>query len=121
MPAASASLALVPYYVRSSVRAIVAHFQYVAARSPVPVVVYNIPYRTGRGLGAAALLELAATDNVAGVKQAGSIDTLTVLAETGPGFAVLGGDDPYLFPLILMGATGAVAASAHLCTRGSST
>ena len=43
----TASLAVVPYYVRPSEAAIVAHFQAVAARSPVPIVLYNIPYRTG--------------------------------------------------------------------------
>ena len=49
----------------------------------------------------------------------GGIDvgTLRVLAEAPPGFAVLGGDDPILFPLVLLGAAGAVAASAHVCTR----
>ena len=46
--------------------AIVRHFQAVAERSPVPLIVYNIPYRTGRGLGAPALIELAATPNIAG-------------------------------------------------------
>lgn len=116
----SASMAVVPYYVRPSQPAIVRHFQVVAERSPVPLIAYNIPYRTGRGLGAEALLELAATDNVAGVKQAvGGIDldTLRVLAEAGDDFAMLGGDDPYLYPLVLMGGRGAIAASSHLCTR----
>jgi 4-hydroxy-tetrahydrodipicolinate synthase len=116
----AASLAVVPYYVRPSEAAIVRHFQAVAARSPVPLIAYNIPYRTGRGLGADALLELAATANIAGVKQAvGCIDadTLRVLAEAGDDFALLGGDDAFLFPLMLMGARGAIAASANLCTR----
>ena len=120
VPGAVASLAVVPYYVRPAEAAIVAHFQLVAARSPVPVVTYNVPYRTGQGLSAASLLELAATDNIAGVKQAvGGIDadTLTVLAQAPEGFAVLGGDDLYLFPLTLMGAPGAIAASANLCTQ----
>jgi 4-hydroxy-tetrahydrodipicolinate synthase len=106
--------------VRPSEAAIVAHLKLVAERSPVPVVVYNIPYRTGRGLGAASLLDLAATDNVAGVKQAVDgidADTLTVLAEAPEDFAVLGGDDPYLFPMTLMGAPGAIAASANLVTE----
>ena len=61
-----------------------AHFQAVAARSPVPLVVYNIPYRTGRGLGAQALLELAATDGIVGLKQAVGaldVDTLQLLAQ----------------------------------------
>lgn len=120
VPGARASLAVVPYYVRPSEVAVVRHFQVVAERSPVPLIVYNIPYRTGRGLGAEALLELAATENVAGVKQAvGGIDadTLAVLAGSAGRFAMLGGDDAFLFPLVLMGATGAIAASSHLCTR----
>jgi 4-hydroxy-tetrahydrodipicolinate synthase len=120
VPGVCASLAVVPYYVRPTEAAIVRHFQVVAERSPVPVLVYNIPYRTGRGLGAPALLELAATPNVAGVKQAvGAVDadTLELLAGIDDGFAVLGGDDAFLYPLMLMGARGAVSASAHLCTE----
>ena len=118
-PNVTASLAVVPYYVRPSEAAIVAHFAAVAEHSPVPIVIYNIPYRTGRGLGATALLELADTDNIVGVKQAvGGIDTdtLTLLADSPADFAVLGGDDPYLFPIILMGGAGAISASAHLAT-----
>ncbi len=120
VPGVTASLAVVPYYVRPTEAAVVAHFQLVASRSPVPLITYNVPYRTGQGLAAASLLELAATDGIAGVKQAvGAIDadTLTVLARAPEGFAVLGGDDPYLFPLTLMGAPGAIAASANLCTQ----
>jgi 4-hydroxy-tetrahydrodipicolinate synthase len=120
VPGVIASLAVVPYYVRPTESAIVTHFQFVATRSPVPLVAYNVPYRTGRGLGAASLLDLAATDNIAGLKQAVAAidaDTLTVLAGAPKGFAVLGGDDPYLFPLTLMGAPGAIAASANLFTR----
>lgn len=119
VPGVTAALTVVPYYVRPTEAAVVAHLELVAARSPVPLVVYNVPYRTGRGLGADALLQLAGTDNVAGLKQAvGCIDadTLTVLAGAPEDFAVLGGDDPYLFPLTLLGAPGAVAASANLHT-----
>jgi 4-hydroxy-tetrahydrodipicolinate synthase len=120
VPSVVASLAVVPYYVRPSEAGILAHFQAVAERSPVPLITYNIPYRTGRGLGAAALLELAVTDNVAGLKQAvGSLDadTLAVLAGKRDGFAVLGGDDAFLFPTMLMGGAGAIAASSHLQTE----
>ena len=69
--------------------------------------------------GAAALLELADVDGVAGLKQAvGALDadTLEVLAGAGDRLAVLGGDDPFLLPVVLMGGTGAIAASSHLCT-----
>ena len=120
VPGVNASLAVVPYYVRPTEAAIVRHFQAVAERSPVPILIYNIPYRTGKGLGAESLLELAATDNVAGVKQAVGgidVDTLALLANARERIAVLGGDDPFLFPLVLMGGTGAIAACSHVCTQ----
>jgi 4-hydroxy-tetrahydrodipicolinate synthase len=120
-PALVAALSVVPYYVRPSEAGIIEHMKAVAAASPVPLVVYNIPYRTGRALGSASLLELANTPNIAGVKQAvGSIDldTLEVLAGAPrEGFAVLGGDDAYLFPTVLMGGAGTVAASANIATE----
>jgi 4-hydroxy-tetrahydrodipicolinate synthase len=115
----TASLAVVPYYVRPTEAAVVEHFRVVAERSPVPVVIYNIPYRTGCGLGADALLDVAAIDGVVGVKQAVNgidADTMRVLAEAPDSFAMLGGDDAYLFPMALMGATGTICAAANLAT-----
>jgi len=120
LPAVVGALVVVPYYVRPSEEAIVAHLKAVAAKAPVPIVVYNIPARTGRGLGAASLLELARTANVAGVKQALATldaDTLEVLALAPSGFSVLGGEDTLLFPLMCMGAAGTISAAAHLCTE----
>lgn len=119
LPGNVASLAVVPYYVRPSESAVVAHFRAVAQRSPVPVLVYNIPPRSGVGLGAAALLELAAVDGIVGMKQSvGAVDTDTVrvLTEAPPGFAVLCGDDAFILPLLALGGAGAIAASAHFCT-----
>lgn len=119
VPGVVASLSVVPYYVRPSEAGIVAHFTAVADRSPVPLILYNVPYRTGRALGVTALLDLAAHPDVAGVKQAvGGVDTdtLRLLAEAPPSFAVLGGDDAFLLPTVLMGGAGAIAAAAHVCT-----
>jgi 4-hydroxy-tetrahydrodipicolinate synthase len=120
LPAVVGALVVVPYYVRPSEAGIVAHFKAVAETSPVPLVAYNIPTRTGRGLGAASLLELARTPNIAGVKQAVpalDADTLTLLASIPHGFAVLGGEDTLLFPLMCMGAAGTICASSHVCTE----
>jgi len=116
----AAVLVVVPYYVRPSQAGIVGHFEQVAAASPVPVIVYNIPFRTGRNLEASAMLEVAALPNVAGVKQATAgldSDTLQVLAAKPAGFHVLGGEDAFLFPLVLMGGAGAICASSHVCTE----
>lgn len=119
-PALSAALVVVPYYVRPAQSALVEHFRMAAEASPVPLVVYNIPSRTGRNLEPEAMLAVAALPNVAGVKQATSgldLDTLRVLAGRPDGFHVLGGEDPFLFPIVLMGGSGAICASAHLCTE----
>jgi 4-hydroxy-tetrahydrodipicolinate synthase len=85
----------------------------------VPIVAYNIPSRTGRGLGAESLLRVADIPNVAGVKQAVAtldLDTLEVIAYAPPGFSVLSGDDYLAFPLVCVGGAGGITASAHLCT-----
>jgi 4-hydroxy-tetrahydrodipicolinate synthase len=119
-PALVAALIVVPYYVRPSEAGIVAHFRAVADASPVPLVLYNIALRTGRNLTAAGVLEVAAHPNVAGIKQAATgldLDTLQLLAGAPDDFAVLGGEDPFLFPLVLMGGAGAICASAHVCTE----
>lgn len=117
----AALLVVVPYYTRPSEAAIVEHFREVATSVSVPLAVYNIPYRTGRGLRSDAILELAGMPEIIGVKQSvGALDhdTLQILSKRPPDFAVLAGDDAYIAPTIMMGGTGAIAAAAHVCTRG---
>ena len=118
-PGLTAAMCVVPYYVRPSQTGIVAHFVEIAQASPVPIVVYNIPSRTGRLLEADRVLELARTPNVAAVKQATPLDpdTMALLAGAPDDFSVLGGEDPVLFPLVLLGGRGAICASAHVCTE----
>jgi 4-hydroxy-tetrahydrodipicolinate synthase len=119
-PGLTATLIVVPYYVRPSEEGIVAHFRTVADASPVPVVLYNIAIRTGRNLSAAGVLEAATHPNIAGIKQAAAgldLDTLQLLNGAPDDFAVLGGEDPFLLPLVFMGGAGAICASAHLCTE----
>jgi 4-hydroxy-tetrahydrodipicolinate synthase len=119
-PEVSAALAVVPYYTRPSQDGIVAHFTRLAADSPVPVIVYNIPYRTGTSVSLPTLRELARIPGIAGVKHAvGGVDHDTVLLMADPpdDFAVLAGDDVFAAPLLALGAAGGILASAHLCTR----
>ena len=116
---AAATLIVVPYYTRPSQEAVVTHFTTVADASPVPLVLYNIPYRTGRGLDAASLLRAGAHTNVIGLKQAvGAIDadTLGLLSAANDNFGILAGDDAFIAPTVLMGGAGAIAAAAHMCT-----
>lgn len=118
-PGVAAALTVVPYYTRPSQAGIIAHFTRLAAGSPVPLIAYNIPYRTGVALNWRTLRALAEVPGIIGVKHAaGGIDADTVrfMAEVPAGFAVLGGDDAFLSPLLALGAAGGVLAAAHLAT-----
>jgi 4-hydroxy-tetrahydrodipicolinate synthase len=119
-PEISAALTVVPYYTRPSEDGVIAHFTSLTEESPVPLIVYNIPYRTGQVVGWRALRRLAELPGIAGVKHAvGGIDSDTVMlmADLPDRFAVLGGDDVFAAPLLALGAAGAILASANLCTR----
>jgi 4-hydroxy-tetrahydrodipicolinate synthase len=118
-PEVSAALTVVPYYTRPSEAGILAHFTALAASSPVPLIVYNVPHRTGSVLSGQTLLQLARIPGIIGIKQAvGAIDhdTITLMAGRPDGFAVLGGDDVFVSPLLALGADGGILASAHVCT-----
>ena len=118
-PEVSAALTVVPYYTRPSPEGVLAHFARLAGVSPVPLVVYNIPYRTGVSLGWRTLRALASVPGVIGLKHAvGGIDadTITFLADAPRDFAVLGGDDAFISPLLALGAAGGILAAAHVRT-----
>jgi 4-hydroxy-tetrahydrodipicolinate synthase len=115
-----AALVTVPYFLRPGERGVVAHFEALADETPVPLVIYHIPYRTGQAVGAATLRRLGAHPMVAGVKYAaGGIDqdAVDLLGDLPDGFEVVGGDDAVISPLLALGAAGGILASAHLRTR----
>ncbi|MER8044424.1 dihydrodipicolinate synthase family protein [Streptomyces sp. NPDC094032] len=118
-PEARAALVTVPAFVRPSPEGVLAHFARLAADSPVPLLAYHIPYRTGRPLDAATLHALGSVPGVVGVKYAtGSVDehAVTLLGDLPPDFAVLAGDDVFVSPMLALGASGGILASAHLAT-----
>lgn len=117
---ATVALSLVPPFQRPGEAGTVAHFEALAAASPVPLIVYHVPYRTGQPLSAAAIRQLARIPGIAGIKYAaGTIDATAVdlLTDPPPGFSFLGGDDALISPLLALGAHGGILASAHLATR----
>jgi 4-hydroxy-tetrahydrodipicolinate synthase len=118
-PEATGALVPVPYFTRPSEAGVLAHFSRSAATSPVPLIVYHVPYRTGQPLGAASLRALGRLPGIIGVKYAvGGIDqeAVVLLGDPPPDFAVLAGDDVFLAPLLALGAVGGILASAHLAT-----
>ncbi|WP_051980715.1 4-hydroxy-tetrahydrodipicolinate synthase [Burkholderia sp. 9120] len=103
-----------PYYIRPSQAGIVGHFTALADASEKPVVLYDIPYRTGVRLELDTLLTLAAHPRIQAVKDcAGSLDTTLTLIRDGR-LQVLTGEDMQIFNTLCLGGSGAIAASAHV-------
>jgi 4-hydroxy-tetrahydrodipicolinate synthase len=103
-----------PYYIRPSQAGIVGHFTALADASEKPVVLYDIPYRTGVRLELDTLLTLAAHPRIQAVKDcSGSLDTTLALIRDGR-LQVLAGEDIAIFNTLCLGGSGAIAASAHL-------
>jgi 4-hydroxy-tetrahydrodipicolinate synthase len=103
-----------PYYIRPSQQGLIDHFSQLADFSPKPLVLYDIPYRTGVRFDLETLLTLAAHPNIQAIKDcAGSTETTQALIADGR-LQVLAGEDLNIFNTLCMGGSGAIAASAHI-------
>lgn len=103
-----------PYYIRPSQQALVAWFTEIADNSSVPVMLYNIPYRTGVNMELDTLRQLAKHPRITAIKDCGgSIDlTLSLIADGE--LDVLCGEDVQIFSTLSLGGAGAIAASSHI-------
>jgi 4-hydroxy-tetrahydrodipicolinate synthase len=116
---ADAILAVVPYYNKPTQSGMLAHFGAVAEATSLPVVVYNIPGRTGANMLPETLLDLARRHrNVTGVKESsGDLKQIgMILRDRAPGFGVWAGDDHLFLPCLSLGADGVVGVASHLCS-----
>jgi 4-hydroxy-tetrahydrodipicolinate synthase len=117
---ADAILAVVPYYNKPTQSGMIKHFGAIAEATRLPVIVYNIPGRTGANMLPETLLEIAATyPNVAGVKESsGDLKQIgTILQRRPQHFKVWAGDDHLFLPCLAMGADGVVGVASHVCSR----
>ena len=111
-------LVVTPYYNRPSQAGIEAHFRAVAAATDLPIVMYDIPGRSGRKIDAEVLVRLAnEVPTVVGIKDAAGNpgETARVVAAAPDDFAVWSGDDPMTLPLLAVGAVGVVGTATHWC------
>lgn len=105
-------LSVCPYYNKPSQEGIYQHFAAIAKVSPVPIVLYNVPGRTGVNMTAETTLRLARKfDNIVAIKEAsGNITQMDDIIKNKPnGFDVISGDDGITFPLITLGAVGVIS------------
>jgi 4-hydroxy-tetrahydrodipicolinate synthase len=109
-------LVVTPYYNRPSRAGLSAHFRAVAEATDLPVVLYDIPARSGRRIGPALTVELAReVPNIVAVKDAtGDVATAaTVVAESPAGFEVYSGDDSLTLPFLSVGGVGVISIASH--------
>lgn len=112
----SGILSVAPYYNKPNQRGLAQHFKQIAESSPVPVVIYNVPGRTGVNIQAETTLQLAAEcPNIIGIKEAsGNISQVMQILRNKPEkFMVISGDDSLTYPMITMGASGVISVLAN--------
>lgn len=109
-------LVVTPYYNRPSQRGLAAHFTAVAEATALPVMLYDVPARTGRAIAVETVLELAhRVPNIVAVKHAAAdpVGAARVVAGAPAGFDLYSGDDALTLPLLAVGAVGVVSVAAH--------
>ncbi len=116
---ADASLQVAPYYNRPTQDGLFAHFEAVAASTNLPLILYNIPSRTGRNIEPKTIIKLSAIENIVGLKDAANDlgQTMEIISATGLDsklFYVLSGEDAMTFSLICLGGHGTISAVANV-------
>lgn len=112
---AAAILSASPYYSKPSQEGIYQHYKAIAAASPKPVLLYNVPGRTARNVHASTVLRLAELPNIAGIKEAGGdmAQCALILRDCPEDFLVVSGDDALAFPQIAIGMQGVISVAAN--------
>lgn len=112
-------MAVVPYYNKPCAEGLYAHFRAIAEATSLPVMLYNIPSRTGINLAPATVAKLAQLPNIVAIKEAaGSMDQVTELKRVlPPDFAVYSGDDSLTLPILALGGDGIISVASHVAGR----
>ena len=108
-------LSVTPYYNKPLQKGLLQHFHRIAEASPVPVVVYNVPGRTGCNLMAETTLQLAEESNIIAIKEAsGNLQQIMEILRHKPeNFQVISGDDSLTYPMMCLGASGVISVLAN--------
>ncbi|MCX7982111.1 MAG: 4-hydroxy-tetrahydrodipicolinate synthase [Syntrophales bacterium] len=116
---ADAALMVTPYYNRPTQEGLYRHYQKLAEAVPIPIIVYNVPSRTGCNVLPETMARLAKISNIVGVKEAsGSLKQMQeIITLCGPNFSVLSGDDYFTFPLMCIGGHGIISVVSNVAPR----
>jgi 4-hydroxy-tetrahydrodipicolinate synthase len=112
---ANGILSVTPYYNKPTQEGLYQHYKAIAAAISLPIILYNIPGRTGVNIEPATVVRLAEIENIVGVKEAsGNILQMAAILDKAPhGFVVLSGDDAITLPLMALGGKGVISVSSN--------
>ncbi|MCK5207716.1 MAG: 4-hydroxy-tetrahydrodipicolinate synthase [Cyclobacteriaceae bacterium] len=110
-----ALLSVSPYYNRPSQKGIIAHYEAIANACPVPLIMYNVPKRTGSNMSASTTIELSKHENIIGIKEASGDfgQIVDIVANKPDDFLLISGDDMCTVPMISIGAIGVISVLAN--------
>jgi 4-hydroxy-tetrahydrodipicolinate synthase len=115
----TAILSVSPYYNKPNQQGIIYHYNEVANASPLPIILYNVPGRTGSNMTASTQLELAKHPNIVATKEAsGNMEQVMSILKGKPSdFLVISGDDALTFPILACGGSGVISVINHIFPR----
>lgn len=113
---ADAALLITPYYNKPTQRGLYEHYQAVASACDIPLVLYNVPGRTGVNMSAETVVELSRIDTIVGIKEASGdlVKCSRIVRDTPDDFCLLSGEDALNLPIMCCGGTGAVSVTANI-------
>lgn len=113
---ADALLVVTPYYNKASPDGILAHYRSIAAAVHIPVIVYNVPSRTGLDIPVNICHQLSETENIIGIKEASTNITKIsrIMANCSPEFSVWGGNDDQAVPIMSLGGAGVISVLSNI-------
>jgi 4-hydroxy-tetrahydrodipicolinate synthase len=115
----TAILSVSPYYNKPNQQGIIYHYNEVANASPLPIILYNVPGRTGSNMTASTQLKLAKHPNIVATKEAsGNMEqVMSILKDKPTDFLVISGDDALTFPILACGGSGVISVINHIFPR----
>lgn len=112
-----AILSVVPYYNKPSQRGLYEHFKAIANSVDIPIILYNVPGRTGLDLSPAIVYELSQIENIVGIKECNFNHVGEIRKLCGEDFAIYSGEDGNVLPLLAMGGLGVISVMANIIPR----
>ena len=117
---ANGALIISPYYTRPNNAGLIAHFKKIAESADIPIVLYNVPSRTGQDMPLEVIIELSKVENIVAVKEAsGNLGKVSQILEqtVDEEFEVLSGEDGLTFPILAMGGAGVISVVANIVLK----